>query len=95
MEDLPGTVPLLQGRWQLRGRDVQVDGYQRDADQTHMDPPLSHLSGEGGLIPASERRRQKQPCPGTIPTGEATKIRIKRCSKLAKNARFQEKAKQL
>lgn len=52
---------------------MQVDGYQRDADQTHMDPPLSHLelSGGGGLIPASERRRQKQPRPGTIPTGEA------------------------
>lgn len=62
VEGLSGTVPLLQGRWQLRGRDVQVDGYQRDADQTHMDPPLSHLELSGGvsLIPAPERRDNKR-----------------------------------
>lgn len=35
---------------------MQVDGHQGDADQTDMDPPLSHLepSDDGGLvIPAS------------------------------------------
>lgn len=50
VEDVSGTVPLLQSRWQLRGRDVQVDGYQRDADQTHVNPPLSHLElSDGGV----------------------------------------------
>lgn len=37
---------------------MQVDRHQWDADQTDMDPPLSHLelSGVGGgLIPASKR----------------------------------------
>lgn len=53
VEELPGTVPLLQGRWKLRGRDVQVDGHQRDADQTHMNPPLSHLE----LSSAPERHK--------------------------------------
>lgn len=43
VEHLPSAVPLLQGRRELGGRDVQVDGYQRDADQAHMNPPLSHL----------------------------------------------------
>lgn len=50
VEDLAGVVPLLQGRRQLRGRDVQVDGHQRDADQTHMNPPLSHLELSGGGV---------------------------------------------
>lgn len=51
-EHLAGAVPLLQGRWELRGRDVQVDGHQGDADQTDMDPPLSHLepSDDGGFV---------------------------------------------
>lgn len=55
-EQLAGAVPLLQGRWELRGRDVQVNGHQGDADQTDMDPPLSHLErsdGSGLVIPAS------------------------------------------
>lgn len=54
-EHLPGAVPLLQGRRELRRGDVQVHRHQGDADQTDMDPPLSHLepSDGGGLIPAS------------------------------------------
>lgn len=55
-EHLAGAVPLLQGRWQLRGRDVQINSHQGDADQTDMDPPLSHLErsdGGGLVIPAS------------------------------------------
>lgn len=56
-EHLSGAVPLLQGRWELRRRDVQVHRHQWDADQADMDPPLSHLepSDGGGLIPASVR----------------------------------------
>lgn len=50
VEHLPVAVPLLQGWRELRGRDVQVDGYQRDADQAHMNPPLSHLRLSGGGI---------------------------------------------
>lgn len=50
VEDLPGTVPLLQARWQLRGRDVQVDCHQWDADQTNMNPPLSHVELSGGGV---------------------------------------------
>lgn len=55
VKEIPRAVPLLQGFGELRRRDVQIDGHQRDADQTHMDPPLSHveLSGEA-LIPAPE-----------------------------------------
>lgn len=59
MEDLPSTVPLLQRSGQLRGRDVQVHGHQRDADQTHMNPPLSHLelSREGvAFLPVRDGR---------------------------------------
>lgn len=55
-EHLTGAVPLLQGRRELRGRDVQVNGHQGDADKTDMDPPLSHLErsdGGGLVIPAS------------------------------------------
>lgn len=53
-EQLAGVVPLLQARWELRWRDVQVNGHQGDADQTDMDPPLSHLErsdGSGLVIP--------------------------------------------
>lgn len=50
VEDVPGALPLVQGRWELRGRDVQVDRHQRDADQAHMKPPLSHVELSGGAV---------------------------------------------
>ncbi len=50
VEDVPGAVPLLQRRWELRGRDVQVDSDQRDANQAHMNPPLSHVELSGGGV---------------------------------------------
>lgn len=59
VEDLPSTLPLLQGRRQLRRRDVEVDRQQRDADQADMKPPLSHIELSGGVVsflPASKEK---------------------------------------
>lgn len=57
VEDVPGGPPLLQARGELRGRDVQVDRQQRDAQQANMKPPLPHAELSGGAVSCPPARR--------------------------------------
>lgn len=63
VEDLPSTLPLVQGGRQLRRWDVEVDRQQWDADQANMEPPLSHIELSGGVVsflPARPQKKQEE-----------------------------------
>lgn len=63
VEDFTSTLPLLQGRRQLRRWDVEVDRHKWDADQPNMKPPLSHIELSGGadsFLPARPQKKKKR-----------------------------------